>query len=68
MAALLMKVCIAFYSLDKSIDNKGKCLNKYIDLSYFFVNNFIYCICDGFTFADMKFRSHCHVMMMKIEE
>ena len=49
-----------FLQLGKSIDNKGICLNKSINLSYVsWITSFIAFVMD-FTFADMKFRSHCH--------
>ena len=61
MAALLMKIWPSLHrilQIGKSIDNKGKWLNKYINLSYFsWITSFIVFMMD-FTYADMKFRSH----------
>ena len=61
MAALLMKAWPSLHrilQIGKSIDNKGKWLNNYINLSYFsWITSFIVFMMD-FTYADMKFRSH----------
>ena len=58
MAALLMKAWPSLHrilQIGKSIDNKGKWLNNYINLSYFsWITSFIVFMMD-FTYADMKF-------------